>query len=107
MSSNKGQRCLPDRGTSVDFMPYEGAQVVRDYVRQRTILAVALGAAMLIGAGVFAFARPAPRAGTEETRSAVRSRASVAEPADNAADNGNAGPGASESELAIHPVAAR
>ncbi len=84
-------------------MPYEGVPREREHDLERLALAIAIAAAMLIAA--WAFAAPvSSKISSGVARTSAPSAALVAPLADSDKDRA---PGEAESELAIHPVAAR
>ncbi len=84
-------------------MPYEGVPRERQHDLERLILAVAIGAAMLIAAWGLA-APVSTKNSSGVARTTAPATALVAPLADSDKDRA---PGEAESELAIHPVAAR
>ncbi len=86
-------------------MPYEGVARERGHDLERWILAVAFGAALLLGALGLAASTPVSKTSPSgETRMNAPSATLVAKIADSDSDRG---PGETEPELASHPVGAR
>ncbi len=89
----------------MDFVPFEGVPLEGGQEWKRLMLAVAIGAVMVMGAWVLLGASP-----ISTTRSVSEARMiapSTTAGVNIAASDTDVGPGEAESELCKHPVAAR
>ena len=89
----------------MDFMPYEGTPLKGGHDRERLLLALAIGAVLLMGA--WGLAAVTPASSRSSSGDAKMSAPSTPVAANIAVSDSDVGPGESESELARHPVMAR